>query len=190
MTARRLLPLLALFALSAAMAQSGPPAAPSTGAYVDTREECTVLGGNWLPGGSGWQSACRMPWQRDECLRLGAGWTAQPRAAAGGFCTARVSPAATARQCTAQGGTWGPPDSPMPACRFEPAAPQKAARRAAPDANQRCDSQKDCLYGCVYSGPAVAPGADVIGRCRATNEASGCFSMVESGRLAGRICVN
>jgi hypothetical protein len=78
----------------------------------------------------------------------------------------------------------------MPLCRFEPVAQRKPAVRAAPDANQRCDSQKDCMYGCVYSGPAVAPGADVVGRCRATNEAAGCFSMVESGRLAGRICVN
>ncbi|MES2937686.1 MAG: hypothetical protein V4864_08380 [Pseudomonadota bacterium] len=165
------------------------PARPAS-AYVDTREECTLLGGNWLPGGDGWQSSCRMQWTREECLRLGAGWTAQPRAAAGGVCTARVSPAATARQCTEHGGTWGPADSPMPLCRFEPAAQRKPAVRAAPDANQRCDSQKDCIYGCVYSGPAVAPGADVIGRCRATNEAAGCFSMVESGRLAGRICVN
>ncbi|MBA2676081.1 hypothetical protein, partial [Ramlibacter sp.] len=61
--------------------------AQSASAYVDTREECTLLGGNWLPGGDGWQSACRMQWTRDECLRLGAGWTAQPRAASGGVCT-------------------------------------------------------------------------------------------------------
>lgn len=185
----RLTPWLLGMLLIGAPAWAQPSMAAPAGAYVDTPQECTALGGNWQVAADGWQAACRTPWPREECLRLGAAWTAQARAAAGGVCTARVSPAATARQCTSRGGAWGPEDSPMPLCRFE-AETRKPPARPAPDANQRCDSQKDCLNGCIYTGPEVAPGADVIGRCRATSEATGCFSMVESGRLAGRICLN
>lgn len=162
------------------------PRPPGT-AQVDSRAECTALGGNWQGRGP-WQSACEVAWDRQECLRLGGAWTEISKAAGGGRCFAPVSEFATAQQCLDQGGLWGPAGSRTPDCTFE--APKRpAARVDARDAGKRCDSQKDCTFGCVYNGPPVARGADVLGRCRATNDMSGCFSMVESGRLAGTICV-
>ena len=181
----RLLPLLLSCLISAAVwaqpAASGP-------ALVDSREECAALQGNWTPNQDGWQAACELPWKRDECLRLGAAWTEIAKAGAGGRCVARISELATAQQCLDHGGNWTPRGARAPECSFEaPRAPVRTTR--ADDAGKRCDSQKDCTYGCVYDGPPVADGADVLGRCRATNRASGCFSMVESGRVAGSICL-
>ncbi len=173
-----------LVALSA-WPQSGSPGAT----MVDSREECAALGGAWLANRGTWQAACQVPWGRPDCLRLGGAWTPMAAAPGGGVCVAQVSQRATARQCTASGGAWGPPGSPMPYCQ-PAAAAAKAPVKAASDANKRCDSQRDCTYGCVYQGPVVPSGADVLGRCRATPVAKGCFSMVESGRLAGEVCVD
>lgn len=141
------------------------------------------MGGAWVQ--RGWQAACRVPWERTECFRLGGTWTPVARLPAGGTCTAAVSQQAILKQCEASGGAWGPPGSAMPVC--QPAAP--SVRRAA-DAGKLCDSQRDCSYGCVYEGSETRVGADVMGRCRADNARSGCHWMVEAGRLSGRICIN
>jgi hypothetical protein len=156
-------------------------------AFVDSREECAALGGSWLALRGTWQASCQVPWAREECLRLHGAWAAIALAPNGGACVAQVSPPATARQCTAAGGTWGPPGSSMPFCQpgtVTAAVPIKAAS----DANKRCDSQGDCVYGCVYNGPPKPAGADVLGNCRPSNQIEGCYSMVEKGRLAGTIC--
>jgi len=169
----------------AAMAAGAQPARPGPGT-VDTREECTALQGAWKPAGNGWQSACEVPWSREDCLRLGGGWTQVSKASTGGRCFAPVSEFGLAQQCLDKGGSWSPPGSPARQCSFD--TPKVRIATQAPDAGKRCDSQQDCTYGCVYEGPAAAPGADVLGRCRATNTGSGCFSMVEGGRLAGSVC--
>lgn len=175
--------LLALWLVGTpSWAQPGPTGA----ARVDSREECAALGGKWQ-GRGGWRAACEVTWGSDECLRLGGAWTEISKAAGGGRCFAPVSEFAVAQQCLDQGGIWGPAGSRAPDCTFEPPK-RPVARVQARDAGKRCDSQKDCTYGCVYTGPPVARGADVLGRCRAGNDTSGCFSMVESGRLVGSIC--
>lgn len=181
---RCLLMSLAVLACGAWAQSAGPKPL-----LIDTAEECTALQGAWVGRGN-WQRACQTPWGQDECLRLGAGWTPHVGAPLGGVCMARVSEAATGRQCIAAGGTWGPPGSRMPYCQAGTAAAKPVPVRKAADANKLCDSQRDCSYGCVYEGPKVADGADVMGRCRATSAAKGCFNMVEKGRLAGRICVD
>lgn len=168
-----------------AWAQAQPPGAGP--APVDTAAECRALGGAWIL--RGWQGACQVPWERGECLRLGGGWTPLAGAPAGGLCMASVSLAATARQCADSGGSWGPPGSAMPYCEHRAGRATAQVRRAA-DAAKLCDSQRDCSYGCVYSGPDPKPGADVMGRCRADNAPGGCHWMVEAGRIAGRICMN
>lgn len=106
----------------------------------------------------------------------------------GGLCLAQVSEPAVAQQCTQAGGTWGPPGSKMPFCQPGTATAKNMPVRKAPDANKLCDSQSDCTYGCVYTGPKAEPGADVLGRCRPTSVVKGCYSVVEKGRLAGQVC--
>jgi len=173
----------------AAMAAGAQPARPGPGT-VDTREECTALQGAWKPAGNGWQSACEVPWSREDCLQLGGAWTQVPKAATGGRCLARQSEFGIAQQCLDRGGSWGPPASPRQSCTFEAAKPRAAvAATKAPDAGKLCDSQKDCMHGCVYEGPTVPTQSDVMGRCRATNTGAGCYSMVEAGRLVGTVCV-
>lgn len=162
------------------------PARPAT-AQVDSRDECMALQGTWKTTRDGWSAACEVPWERAECLRLGGAWTEVAKAGAGGRCLASISQRATAQQCLDRGGAWGPPGARDPQCAFEPARPRVVSRAA--DAGKLCDSQKDCAFGCVYQGPAVAAGADVMGRCRATNQGKGCYSMVEKGRMAGSVCV-
>ncbi|MDB5871403.1 MAG: hypothetical protein JWQ07_845 [Ramlibacter sp.] len=170
----------------AALVAGAQPARP--GAAVDSRAECAALEGTWKQAGDSWHAACEVPWSREDCLRLGGAWTQVAKASAGGHCLAGVSEFGTAQQCLDHGGNWGPAGSRAPQCSFESAKARPTARKA-PDAGKLCDSQRDCTHGCVYDGPTVAPKTDVMGHCRATNIASGCFSMVESGRLAGRICV-
>ena len=184
MKARLTFLLLASVVAAGAWAQ---PARPGP-ALVDSREECVALGGAWLASRANWQAACQVPWEREDCLRLRGAWTPMAAAPAGGVCIAQVSLGATARQCTAGGGTWGPPGSAMPYCQPGTVMAQ-APSRPASDANKVCASQKQCIYGCVYTGPAVPAGADVTGRCRATNTGSGCFSFVDGGRLAGEVCL-
>ncbi len=184
MKARLALLLVSWLIVAAAWAQPGP----SGTALVDSRDECAALQGSWTPNPDGWQAACELPWKRDECLRLGAAWTEIAKAGAGGRCVARVSELATAQQCLDHGGNWSPRGARAPECSFDTPKAAVPTTRAA-DAGKRCDSQKDCTYGCVYDGPPVAERADVLGRCRASNKASGCFSLVESGRLAGSICL-
>lgn len=172
-----------------AMAAGAQPARPGSGT-VDSREECAALQGAWKPAGNGWQSACEVPWSREDCLQQGASWTQVAKAATGGRCLAHQSEFSMAQQCLDRGGNWGPQGSRTQSCTFEPAKPRAATAAAkAPDAGKLCDSQKDCTYGCVYEGPPVATKSDVMGRCRATNTGAGCYSMVESGRLAGSVCV-
>ena len=165
-------------------------AQPAAGgpAFVDSREDCTALGGAWLTSKGNWQASCQTAWSRDECLRLRGAWTPLAAAPAGGLCVAQVSPAATARQCADSGGTWGPPGSSMPFCALSTAV-AKAPVKAASDANKSCKSQGDCMYGCVYRGPPVATGTDVVGQCRPTSRIEGCYSMVDKGQLAGNICM-
>jgi hypothetical protein len=189
MKARLVRLVLLLGCWLAAVPAWAQPAVAGQPAFVDSREECRTLGGAWVARDSGWQFACQVPWDRDECLRLGAAWTPLVGAPANGICIARVSDRATARQCTESGGSWGPPGSLMPFCQAGTARPVVAVRKA-PDAGKKCDSQRDCTYGCIYQGPQKADGADVIGTCRADNARKGCFSMVEKGRLAGRICLD
>lgn len=165
----------------------GAPTAPGAPAFVDTREECTALGGAWLAPRDNWRASCQVPWGREECLRLGGDWSALAAAPGGGFCIAQVSQSATVRQCTASGGTWGPPGSAMPLCQPGPGRARPPAKKAS-DAGNACSGQSDCIYGCVYRGPAVAPGTDVPGVCRALPQSSGCDEMVARGKLAGTIC--
>jgi len=177
--------LLLLFAAWLCSAQGWAQPASGAVALIDTRQECAAFGGAWVASNA-WQSSCQPPWGRAECLRLGGSWLPVVGAPLNGICVAQVSETATARQCTQAGGTWGPAGSPMPFCR------QAVARRAvttASDAEKVCDSQNDCTYGCIYRGPPVADGTNVLGRCRPTNAPQGCYSMVEKGRLAGSICV-
>lgn len=183
MKARTLL-LLATWLIAAA---NWAQPAGAASAQVDSRDECIAMQGAWRTAGDGWRAACEVPWERAECLRLGGAWTEVAKAGSGGRCVAAVSELATAQQCLDRGGAWGPPGSSDPQCVFAPAKPRVMTRAA--DAGKLCDSQKDCIYGCVYQGPAVAAGADVMGRCRATNQGKGCYSMVEKGRLAGSVCV-
>lgn len=173
---------------AAALAQPTATAAAVT-AYVDTREECTTLGGAWLGGRDSWRASCQVTWAREECLRLGGGWNPLPAAPNGGFCMAQVSERATQRQCTLSGGTWGPPGSSMPFCQPGPARAAAPAKKAS-DADRACKGQADCIYGCVYRGPTVVPGTDVAGVCRALPPVSGCDAMVANGKLAGTICKN
>jgi hypothetical protein len=168
-------------------AAAGAQSISSAAALVDSRDECAALQGTWKPTRDGWRAACEVPWTREDCLRLGGSWTQVTKVAGGGRCLAGVSEWAIAQQCLDHGGTWGPPGSPTRSCTFESPTPVRVAKAA--DSGKLCDSQKDCTHGCVYRGPPVAQGADVLGRCRATNQESGCFFMVESGRLAGSICV-
>lgn len=178
--------LVLCIACLAALAATAQPA-PTAPAYVDSREDCAALGGAWTRGRSSWQFACEMPWGRDECLRLRGAWTPIPLAPNGGACMAQVSRPATAAQCTAGGGTWGPPGSSMPYC--QPSTTVAATPlRTASDANKVCASQGDCIYGCVYKGPPVAAGTPVQGHCRPTNRIEGCYEMVERGVVAGNIC--
>jgi hypothetical protein len=163
------------------------PARAASEAYVDSREECTALGGAWLSKRGTFLAACQVPWRQEECLRLGGAWSALPAAPDGGVCVAAISQTATARQCTDSGGTWGPPGSAMPFCQPGPAKAPPPARRAS-DANKVCESQTQCIYGCVYAGPEAATGTQVKGRCRATPQVSGCDAMVDKGRIAGTIC--
>ena len=164
--------------------------AGSGAALVDSRDECASLQGTWKPAREAWQTACEVPWSRADCLRLGGGWTEIAKASSGGRCLAGMSEFAMAQQCLDHGGNWSPVGSGRPQCSFEPVRAKTAAAPKAADAGKLCDSQKDCTYGCVYQGPQVRQGADVLGHCRPTNTAAGCFLMVESGRLAGSICVN
>ena len=184
MKARLALLLFPWLIMAAAWARQPAPAGI---ALIDSREECVTMQGTWKPDQDGWRAACEMPWRRDECLRLGGAWTEIAKAGAGGRCLAPVSELATAQQCLDHGGNWSPRGARAPECSFDAPKPQVRAAKAT-DAGKRCDSQKDCTYGCVYEGPAVADHADVLGRCRATNKVSGCLSLVESGRLAGSIC--
>lgn len=184
MMARLAVLLVTWLIACASWAQSGPRGA----AMVDSRDECIALQGTWKPAGERWQAACEVPWSREDCLRLGGAWTQVTKASAGGRCLAGVSEFAAAQQCLDHGGSWGPAGSSDPRCNFEAPKPQARVTKAA-DAGKLCDSQQDCTFGCVYQGPQVAQGADVMGRCRASNRQAGCFSMVESGRLAGSICV-
>jgi len=174
------------FAAAAGIAQ---PRTPSRPMVIDSKEECTAMQGAWVQRGT-WQQACQTPWTREECLPLGGAWTPLVGAPAGGVCLAEVSDFATARQCAESGGSWGPPGSKMPYC--QPGSPRAAVAqvRKAPDAGRKCDSQRDCTYGCVYQGPPKAEGSDVLGVCRADNRRSGCHIMVEKGRLSGRICLD
>jgi hypothetical protein len=170
--------------LIAAAGWAQPHAAP---AFVDSREECTALGGAWIVGRSAWQASCEVPWAREECLRQHGAWTPIALAPNGGACMAQVSAQATARQCTGSGGTWGPPGSTMPVCTPAP-PPAGPPLRKASDANKVCSGQSECIYGCIYSGAAVPTGTPVKGHCRASNQIEGCYEMVEQGRLAGNIC--
>jgi hypothetical protein len=181
MPARLVLALFAWLIATAALAQ------PVNTAYVDSREDCTALGGAWLAGRASWQSACAVPWERNECLRLHGEWMPVALAPNGGTCTAQVSQPAQQRQCTASGGTWGPPGSAMPFCQPSTTATKPPLRKAS-DANKACSGQNDCIYGCVYGGPPVTPGTTVQGHCRPSNRIEGCYDMVERGRLAGNIC--
>ena len=174
-----------LMAAGAAWSQS---TASSSTSFVDSADECTHLGGAWLGKRGNWQAACQVPWARTECLRLGGAWTPMRAAPGGGVCMAQVSLAAAARQCTASGGSWGPPGSAMPYCQAGTGI-AKAPVKAASDANKACGSQSDCIYGCVYRGPPKPTGMEVKGQCRPTSQVEGCYSMVEKGRLAGSICM-
>jgi hypothetical protein len=171
-----------------AMAAGAQPAQPGSGT-VDTHEECAALQGTWKPTGNGWQSTCEVAWSRQDCLQLGGSWTQVAKAATGGRCLARQSEFGIAQQCLDRGGQWGPQGSQTQSCTFVPRPSRTVGPVRAPDTGKPCDSQKDCANGCVYQGPPVAAGADVIGRCRASGITSGCYSMVEAGRLAGSVCV-
>lgn len=184
MMARSLLALLAGWLIgAAAWAQPSAGGAP---AFIDTREQCVALGGAWLASRGNWQASCQTPWGREECLRQRGAWTPMAAAPAGGLCMAQVSPEATARQCASSGGAWGPPGSSMPFCQPGVA---RAPVKAASDANKQCKNQGECVYGCIYQGPTVARGSEVVGRCRPTSRIEGCYSMVDKGRLAGNICM-
>lgn len=184
MKTRLALLLFTWFTVVAALAQPAPPRP----AQVDSRQECAALGGAWLANRDTWQAACQVPWGREDCLRLGGAWTPMSAAPAGGVCVAQVSQRATARQCAESGGTWGPPGSAMPYCQAGTGRARPPAKPAS-DANKACGNQKECIYGCVYKGPVVPPGANVTGSCRATIEGSGCYSMVDGGKLAGEVCL-
>ena len=173
-----------LIALSSVAQPSLPP-----NTAVDTRAECLALDGTWQTAADGWRAACEVPWSSEDCLRLGGSWTQVARAATGGRCLAPVSEWATALQCLDHGGQWTRAGSRAPACAFAPAPiPGRAPPVMAGDTGKRCENQKDCLYGCVYEGPEVAPGVAVPGRCRAAKVAAKCFALVDGGRLAGNIC--
>ncbi|WP_048439597.1 hypothetical protein [Caenimonas sp. SL110] len=176
--------LLLSLAMGTAVLAQGAAARP---AVIDSQAECTAMQGAWVQRSS-WQKACQTSWGRTECLRLGGQWSPMEAAPLGGVCFAPVSESAVAQQCAQTGGNWGPSGSPMPFCQPGTASAKAAPVRKAPDANKLCDSQRDCSYGCVYHGPKVEPGADVMGRCRPTNVVKGCSDLVEKGRLAGQIC--
>lgn len=183
MTVRLVLLLVTLLAAAATWAQ---PASPG-GGLVDTRDECIALEGVWKPSrNNNWQSICEVPWSREDCLRLGAAWSQNLRAPRGGTCVAGASEWAMAQQCLDRRGSWSPPGSQAPQCTFEAASVRPVKAK---DAGKLCDSHSDCTYGCVYSGTPVAPGVEVMGRCRASNDGSGCFHMVERGKVVGRVCL-
>jgi hypothetical protein len=161
--------------------------APRGPVTVDSRAECVALGGAWLASRDTWRAVCQVPWGRDDCLQLGGGWTPNSGAPGGGYCTAQLSDKAAMRQCTDSGGAWGPPGSSMPFCQPNMAR-AKAPLKKASDADKACKGQADCIYGCIYRGPAAATGTEVKGVCRATNQVEGCDSMVEKGLLVGSIC--
>jgi hypothetical protein len=172
------------------VAESRSGAAESRSATVDSRSECSALQGKWEVAADGWRAACEVPWSRGDCLRLGGSWTQVNKAATGGRCLAPVSEWAAATQCLDRGGQWTPAGARPASCTVIPTrVPGRTPPAMASDAGKRCDSQKECLNGCVYQGPETAPGVAVAGRCRAAKVAAGCFTMVEGGRVAGNICV-
>ncbi len=176
--------LLLSFAIGAVAFAQTTGVRPMT---IDSQAECAAVQGAWVQR-SDWHKACQTSWGRSECLRMGGQWSVMEAAPLGGVCLAQVSETAVAQQCTQNGGNWGPPGSRMPYCQPVTAIAKAVPLRQASDANRLCDSQRDCSYGCVYQGPKVKPGSDVMGRCRPTNVVKGCSDLVEKGRLAGQIC--
>jgi len=55
------------------------------------------------------------------------------------------------------------------------------------DAGRRCVSRADCEHLCVTDQPPKI-GAEAQGRCTAVKTTFGCFTYVEAGRIAGRVC--
>jgi hypothetical protein len=57
------------------------------------------------------------------------------------------------------------------------------------DAGKPCRHRSDCEHLCVTkSAPRI--GAEATGECTAVKTTFGCFTHVDGGRIAGRVCVD
>jgi hypothetical protein len=57
------------------------------------------------------------------------------------------------------------------------------------DAGKPCRNRSECEHLCVTTLPARI-GAEVVGQCTAVRTSFGCFTHVDGGKIAGRVCVD
>jgi hypothetical protein len=57
------------------------------------------------------------------------------------------------------------------------------------DAGKPCRNRSECEHLCVTALPARI-GAEVVGQCTAVRTSFGCFTHVDGGKIAGRVCVD
>jgi hypothetical protein len=57
------------------------------------------------------------------------------------------------------------------------------------DAGKPCRNRSECEHLCVTALPPRI-GAEVVGHCTAVRTSFGCFTHVDGGKIAGRVCVD
>ncbi len=58
------------------------------------------------------------------------------------------------------------------------------------DGGKACASRSECEIACVYVGPRLPEGTQVVGQCARDNSPFGCRTFVEGGRLVSGPCVD
>ena len=86
------------------------------------------------------------------------------------------------KTCSASGGQWGRFGVFAHLCGIYTCAPRTK------DGGKPCRGRADCEYQCV-SRRELPLGTEVTGECAAVVTEFGCTIQVESGRIAGRVCV-
>ena len=87
------------------------------------------------------------------------------------------------RACRAAGGQWSRFGVRDHLCGIYSCAPRTA------DGGNPCRNRSDCDYLCVY-GRHAPVGTPVTGECAAYRTSFGCFTHVNGGVIAGRVCVD
>jgi hypothetical protein len=83
-------------------------------------------------------------------------------------------------RCLSEGGNWGP----------EGMLRHGSCVRKMADGGKPCATKGDCLGKCVYDGPPVPLGTQVIGKCSVSDRGFGCFELVGDGLYIGRLCAD